>query len=1560
MRLRILLALVVGCTVGCDTSGQRSTTGAGPGGSGVGPGGNNPFLGPFLISVEPSPLEISPGDEIRLIGINFSDSDDLASNQVTFAAGNQRVLGLPLDIDFSRDDANPANGRESALTVIVPGGISKGNIELLVDGVNAGAQGYDARPEVMAWTLGLDEGLPVLRWEPLLREFRAGSSVRIYGLNFNDLQGVQLEDSTGQQFTLLPENIERNPDPPVGTTLDEVRTGYSVISFNLANEELEFPFAFNEFRDNLKVTFVGATGESNVLEIPVISEGPSPSNPTIGAVISAIKVPTGARTGPVRIFYNMYDTVANANHRMEVFWEVDVPDLAGGVRTRSNLALPDITDPMHSGLTGVVPGSASMPSQHRLLPGFGGLRTYAWDVPHDLVFQELFERGDDGSLPPRYFSVRFRIRPVLENDNPDGTIDSETEAVSAQILYYNLEDREGDEVSDLRDVTVIETFESDANEDRDETTANFGPDENPGAIVGTFQALPDPFGEGTERLELLNTPQIRLPVDAVRQYYVFNTDTLTVIYKQITSDGGTPCDPTDDVLTGSEGVLLVHTESVGKESNEFHLGSLVIGEDVEVLVRGENPLILRLSGAGVEGGQPAFDMQSRSTLDLNGCDGEPGPRVNSQPIAPGRGGNPGAGGGRGGDGGRGERDDFIPAGTGGLGGGRGGQSTLAYDADISRNSAFWGAPGGGGGNRIAGLAGDGGNPEPARFQAPLGGDGGLTRGEITLNPLSPGSGGGGGGASAGTLENVGIPEFSGGAGGGGGGGAVRLVVNGSVLLDPSSTIQANGGAGGDALLPFSQVLDPPDPVGHASPGPGGGGSGGCVFIQANGTISVTCESIQVHGGEAGQQRDGAAALEQNQPPGSGKGGEGWIRLESQSGGAPTCTALFAETRLVAAAGSTGIDLQVESVEGFPGSGGTILLFAPEMDELLDEVTYVTTSDGLIQGTSRGASSPPLPVDTRVVLKGPVDGDSLSEGGIVDSPDELETGRGRDREIHIRFDPSIDPVTEDVLRDPETGKTLSIWTFDTDEGLLRRPNGNVLLETDAAETDPGLIDATRFSLDVDTTLRVVGTRALRIVVAGPFDAAGTIDISGAPGGLLQFERNEMDPLPGLGGAGGPGGGRGGDGGRTRFLALDGSGNPDLSNKDPANTLPIHGAPGQAPPRTPPDWDQTLVNFGGGHPANDLVAAPNFTRPSGGVTLRGQGCGTCTDSAGGGAGGGNREAGGNGSAVPSSEAEKLGGKAGSVFGVDAFRFDGVWPYGAIGGAGGGATPHVSGRYQSGIDEAGFRFPAGPEAAQHSPGTGGGGGGGVLHIVADSVIIRETGAILARGGDAYQSIDLGGNGGGGAGGNVFIQAQSGLTLVAGSRIDVAGGLANLPVPIVPGRDLPEYPGNIRLTPLGQIREVGGKGGDGAPGRVRLEGTTGSLVSTVGLNPSVSGGTVLIDTVPSVGVSKAIRLGFGPGRAASTHAFEFGASVTRYFEFGQPPSASSVVFWQGAEESLDIHGAPGPFSAESLLGNVDPKVLRGREFVRFIVHFLSNTTTQEVHSIGQLELSFQLPSGS
>jgi hypothetical protein len=61
-------------------------------------------------------------------------------------------------------------------------------------------------------------------------------------------------------------------------------------------------------------------------------------------------------------------------------------------------------------------------------------------------------------------------------------------------------------------------------------------------------------------------------------------------------------------------------------------------------------------------------------------------------------------------------------------------------------------------------------------------------------------------------------------------------------------------------------------------------------------------------------------------------------------------------------------------------------------------------------------------------------------------------------------------------------------------------------------------------------------------------------------------------------------------------------------------------------------------------------------------------------------------------------------------------------------------------------------------------------------------------------------------------------------------------------------------------------------------------------------------------------------------------------------------VVLWEGAAESLDIHGASSTFTQAIR----DPEDLRDNEFVQFTVEFLSNGTTGETQSIDDILLPY------
>ena len=79
----------------------------------------------------------------------------------------------------------------------------------------------------------------------------------------------------------------------------------------------------------------------------------------------------------------------------------------------------------------------------------------------------------------------------------------------------------------------------------------------------------------------------------------------------------------------------------------------------------------------------------------------------------------------------------------------------------------------------------------------------------------------------------------------------------------------------------------------------------------------------------------------------------------------------------------------------------------------------------------------------------------------------------------------------------------------------------------------------------------------------------------------------------------------------------------------------------------------------------------------------------------------------------------------------------------------------------------------------------------------------------------------------------------------------------------------------------------------------------------------------------------------------------IVRFHDFGQPLGTDSVVVWEGAQESLDIHGQPGEF----LQRVRDPRALRFTEFIRFSVPFLSNSSSRESQSIREILVLYRYP---
>lgn len=1509
---------------GCDFSTAGPAGGGTDGGQPPG-GGTGPITAPILYRIETSTL--CPGDKVTLVGINFPE---LEKNRVSFTAGTSEILGLPLL------RVGASGGAETRLTVLIPGGLSPGRVRLFCDGIEAGGQSYSACPQIMGWALDRNgQGRYLDHQGPL--GFVQPSYVELYGVGLDqEFEQVILEDATG-----LPASVTTKYKGLANVP------GYVSIGINLHDDKTNVQLNPQQNRrDFVKVRVKTASGLSNTVQIPVLNaQNVNPQRS--GAAINMVKVPTGVVTGSVRIYYNLYDIgdeVGDA-YNVEVEWTAD-----GG--TTWYPAVYDASDPEGSGAVtatvGVLPGTMLHSSRYGLFRTGGAVRCFSWDAGNDPNFVQLNLSKPGQPAPPREWKLQFRLRPV-----PRGNVTQPFSFVTETpvVVYQYLEDRSvGDAIAAQRQKTFVETFVGNQYEDALATDASWGAPDNRDALISLGRRVPQKtplFGNGADDVFLIVVPEEDLEPGIIDQYFEIDTDQ-TVIQHVFVDDAGTPDDQTDDLRIATP----VPFSNPGSAAGEFHLsrlyvcpefqrdaqGNIVVGLDgkpvvkkaAQVNVTGTKPLIFRLSGVtsppdlevvnALFTDLTVFGVGPGTVFDLNGRDGG----------TDGRPGAAGPGGGAGGAGGSLEVNANPGSGTvtvtaaahggnGELAGGEGGETTGAYDPSSTR-SQFRGGGGGGGGHRIAGRHAD--SPKTAKFPPPRSGRGGPMRGDATQRYLTGGSGGGGGGAGLdfnnATTGMTATPHNGG--GGGGGGGAFMAIANGEIVIDPTAFIQCNGGNGAAG--------------GGATGAGGGGGSGGSIVLRAALSVDVDCGSLQVRGGKRG---GGTATI-------PGDGAPGWIRLESAYGGTPNCAVFRAEATLSKDLSATEKSaVTVDSTAGFPDQGVLVV----EGEEISYERIGSATTFELIGRTAPTSHAS----GAKVYLKGlvaPYSEPGVWTGGAVaPSPDVVAVGRARDAELHLSFEPGTDPETGELTRDPQTGEIIAIYEFDTDQGIITGPSGGVFLVVAASETDPGFLDLARLIVDRGVILRGVGSNPMRIVVSGEADIAGTIDVSGFPGGLLVFQTEDPErPLPGAGGRGGPGGADGGNGGTIVFR------NGDVNDKSASNVVQVHGQPCARIPGAPAEFDRSPPPYGSGERYEDPGPMLSYTRALPGRSTAALGCGgpgepPCVVTAGGGGGGGNLRPGSSGT----SEASTLGGAGGSAFGLDSFRWGGrLWPFGAEGGGGGGACPHVSAEYLAGTIPGTAVFKG---KARYAPGTGGGGGGGSLALVAEDLVLRATARILARGGNAYQSIDLGGNGGAGAGGYVLVQVKNTITVETGAQIDVSGGMANLPVPIEAGGKSPRYEGNIR-TVDGRLTIAGGKGGDGAPGRIRIEADVGSMALASGNNSSVTSGPLLLETIPTQAVSKPIVLGVGSASVSRSHETTIESTQVRFFTFGQPTGTEAVILWEGARESLDQHGSPGQF----LQRVRDPKQLRYREFVRFFVHFLSNRLTGEVQSIDEIRLDYRQPS--
>jgi hypothetical protein len=221
-----------------------------------------------------------------LRGINFSPQ--LEENVVTFRSGSARILGTPVALSFSPSDCDQ---QRSELRFLVPTGVASGSVELRVGGIFAGAFGFIAGPVITAFDIGEKGDQLALRSSPtvVFDPFGLGT-IRIHGLNLEEVDRIDVKDSSGTQNRLLPQEFRQDtPEPANGldtliVPLDDVRVG------------IVPP------RDDIAVTVLAAGVRYNTIYVPVVTFLPGEGmEGNLGPIVSGVTLPTGVRTGPVRL-----------------------------------------------------------------------------------------------------------------------------------------------------------------------------------------------------------------------------------------------------------------------------------------------------------------------------------------------------------------------------------------------------------------------------------------------------------------------------------------------------------------------------------------------------------------------------------------------------------------------------------------------------------------------------------------------------------------------------------------------------------------------------------------------------------------------------------------------------------------------------------------------------------------------------------------------------------------------------------------------------------------------------------------------------------------------------------------------------------------------------------------------------------------------------------------------------------------------------------------------------------------------------------------------------------
>ncbi len=251
-----------------------------------------------------------------------------------------------------------------------------------------------------------------------------------------------------------------------------------------------------------------------------------------------------------------------------------------------------------------------------------------------------------------------------------------------------------------------------------------------------------------------------------------------------------------------------------------------------------SPLIIKVQGDVI--------LPAGVTIDLSGQDGFAGS------LAATAGGRGGAGGNAGGS-----TATTTSAGTNGSGegGGVGGD----YVPPFVGGSTSYGGGGGGGSYKTVDI--DQGIDGEQIGSGSIPGSGGENGNSFGNESLFDSSFVGGSGGAAGGGGNDGVNDISG-SSGGGGGGAIRIIAGGNIIINGSIISRGGNGGGTNATT---------------SAGGGGAGSGGAIWLQAAGALTVgTTATLTTLGGVKGENDSGSIGF-------GGDGGDGRIRLDDGDG-----------------------------------------------------------------------------------------------------------------------------------------------------------------------------------------------------------------------------------------------------------------------------------------------------------------------------------------------------------------------------------------------------------------------------------------------------------------------------------------------------------------------------------------------------------------------------------------------------------------------------------------------------------------------------------------------------